>query len=194
MVDRSTQEQADGAVLLAERRASDVQDVLQALEFDRAVDAEVGAGAARQLAGELDVHGDGAVLRRRVDADDLAGDDAVAGVDRGQLADGQVAGLGLGDAQLGLEAGRVGDAGHVGALGDLLADFDRHLLEHAGHAGAHAQLVDLLAAQVVEGAQLVDAGLLGQHLGAHALLGHGHALLLELRPGARATRSAPSTA
>ena len=64
-----------------------------------------------------------------------------------QLADGQVAGLGLGDAQLGLEAGRVGDAGDVGALGHLLADFHRHLFEHAGHAGAHAELIDLLAAQ-----------------------------------------------
>ena len=31
---------------------------------------------------------------------------------------------------------------------DLLADFDRHLLEHAGHAGADAQLIDLLTAQV----------------------------------------------
>ena len=110
------------------------------------------------------------------------------------LADGQVAGLGLGDAQLGLQAGRVGDAGHVGAGGHLLADFDRHLFEHAAHAGAHPQLVDLLAAQVEEGAQLIDAGLLGQELGAHALLRDRDPLLFELRPGAQRSPTAPSTA
>ena len=47
---------------------------------------------------------------------------------------------------------------------DLLADFDRHLLEHAGHAGAHAQLIDLRAAQVEERAQLIDRRLLRQQL------------------------------
>ncbi len=58
-------EQADRALFLAERRAPDEQDVVQALEFNRAVDAEVGPRAARQLALERDVHRDRAVLRGR---------------------------------------------------------------------------------------------------------------------------------
>src|SRR4030095_13390983 len=82
-------EESDGALLLAERRPSDKQDVIQTLEFNRAVDAEVGPRAARQLALELDVHGDRAVLRGGVDTNHFAGDDAVAGVDRGNLSDGQ---------------------------------------------------------------------------------------------------------
>ena len=58
--------------------------------------------------------------------DDLALDDAVARVDFGDLADRDVLGLRLGDAQLGLQVRRVGDAREVGARRDLLADFDRH--------------------------------------------------------------------
>ena len=49
-------EQADRALLLSERRAPDKQDVIEALEFNRAVDAEVGPRTARQFALELDVH------------------------------------------------------------------------------------------------------------------------------------------
>ena len=91
-----------------------------------------------------------------IDADDLARDEAAAGIDRGDLADGQVARLRFRDAQFRLQAGRIRDAHQVGAGLHLLADFDRHLLEHAGHAGADAQLIDLLAAKVVVRAALID--------------------------------------
>jgi hypothetical protein len=49
-------EEAHRALFLAERRAPHKQDVIQALEFNRAVDAEVGPRTARQLALERDVH------------------------------------------------------------------------------------------------------------------------------------------
>ena len=124
-------EQADRALLLAEGRAADEEHVVEPLELDGAVDAQVGTRAARQLAGELDVDRDGALLRRRVDADDLAFDDAVAGVDLRALADGQVLGLRFRDPQLGLQTGRVGDTREVGARRHLLADADGNLLEHA---------------------------------------------------------------
>ena len=70
---------------------------------------------------ELDVDGDRALLRRRVDADDLALDDAVARVDLRALADGEVPRLRFRDAQFGLQPGRIGDAREVGARRDLLA-------------------------------------------------------------------------
>ena len=57
-------EEADRALFLAERRAPDKQDVIQALEFNRAVDAEVGPRTARQLALERDVDRDRAVHAR----------------------------------------------------------------------------------------------------------------------------------
>ena len=63
-------EEPDGAVLLPERRAPDVDDVVEPLELDRAVDAQVGPRARRQLAFEDDVDADRAAGRRRVDARD----------------------------------------------------------------------------------------------------------------------------
>ena len=54
-------EQADGALLLSERRPSDVENVFEPFQLDRAVHAEVGDRAARQLAGQRDVDRDGSV-------------------------------------------------------------------------------------------------------------------------------------
>ena len=48
-----------------------------------------------------------------IDPRDLAGDDAVARIDFGDLADVDVLGLGFGDAQLGLEDRRIGDTRDV---------------------------------------------------------------------------------
>src|SRR6478735_11804011 len=76
-------EEVDGAALLAEGRAADVDDVVETLEFDGAVDREVRAGALRQRAGEENVDGDRAILDGGVDAADGAGAEAVAGVDGG---------------------------------------------------------------------------------------------------------------
>ena len=90
-----------------------------------------------------DVDADRAAGRRRVDARDPALDDAVAGVDLGVLADPDVLGLRFRDPQFGLQVRRIGDAGEVGARADLCADFDRHLLQHAGHAGLDLQVVEL---------------------------------------------------
>src|SRR6185436_8623370 len=86
-------EEPDGALLLAEGRAADVQDVVQTLQLDGAVDAEVGSRTARQFAFERDVHGYCAVDGGRIDTNHLAGNDAAARVYCGDLADGEVLGL-----------------------------------------------------------------------------------------------------
>ena len=57
------------------------------------------------------------VLDRGIDARDLAGNDAVVGVDLGGLADLDVAGLGLGDLERGFELVRLHDLGEGGADG-----------------------------------------------------------------------------
>ena len=84
----------------------------------------------------------------------LAG--AVARVDRGDLAVGDVLGLGLGDADLRLELGRVGHAGEIAARLDLGADFDGQGGEHAAHGGADLERIELLVAELREGAQALD--------------------------------------
>ena len=62
-------------------------------------------------------------------------DDPVARVDGRRLADQDVLGLGLRDADDRLELVRHGHAGQVGADGDALALLDRDQLEHARDAG-----------------------------------------------------------
>src|SRR5262245_29240605 len=97
------EEETHEALLLPERGTSHEQRVLEPVELDRAVDREVRPRALRELALERDVDGDRSVLRGGVDARDLPGHDAVARVDRGGLADGDVLGLRLGDLQLRLQ-------------------------------------------------------------------------------------------
>ena len=54
----------------------------------------------------------------------------------------------------------IGDAREVRAGRDLLADVDRHQLQHAGEPGAHVQLVALPLLQLQHGPRLIDARLL----------------------------------
>ena len=82
------------------------------------------------------------------------------------LADLDVLRLRFRDLDFRLEAARVGDAGEVRARRDLLADFDRHDLQHSLEAGADLQLVALLAGELKHGARLIDERLLHGELGA----------------------------
>ena len=82
----------------------------------------------------------------------------------GLLADLNVLGLRLRDLDFRFQPRRIGDAREVRARRDLLADFDRHDLENAVHAGAHLQVVALLTGQREQGTCLVDSGLLDREL------------------------------
>src|SRR5665213_1423786 len=148
----------------------------QALDLDRAVDREVGPRTGRQLAGEIDIDLHGAVLHRRVDPGDLAIDDAVACIDLDRLADDDILGLGLGDAQLRHQVVRSRDTSEVGTRDHLLALLDRNQLQHAGDAGAHVQRVGLALAQVARTIELVQARLFGGDLGGHVVAELGDAL------------------
>ncbi len=172
-------EEAYGGVGFARDGAADVDDIGEALDFDGAVDAELGAGSLGQRAEEADIDGDSAVLSGGIDTDHTAGDEAVAGVDAGVLAEADILHLGFGDFEFGFELFGVGDFGEDGAGGDALADFDVHFLEDAIDTGADGELVDLLALEIVGGAVAFEADLLGIDLGADGIVGDGEALFLE---------------
>src|ERR1035437_6230430 len=108
-------EDTDLALLLAERGPPDVNDVVEPLELNGAIDGKIGACALRQLGGDEHVDGDGAVLHGGIDPADADGDDTVARVDLGGLANEDVLRLRLRHAHLGLEFRRVGDAREIGA-------------------------------------------------------------------------------
>src|SRR6185503_19042164 len=111
------------------------------------LDVLVDARRLGRRGGELDVDGDAAVLRGRVDADDLAGDDAVASVDRRAQAERDVLGRRLGDAQPGLKVIGHDDLGERRADRDGLADLDGDLLHDTDLAGADVERVELAAAE-----------------------------------------------
>src|SRR5947208_16431444 len=83
---RSDLEQADDALLLTERRAAHIKNVVQSLELDGPVHAQIGDGAFRKTADERDVDGSCAVDHRRIDACNASVYDAVAGGDFSLLA------------------------------------------------------------------------------------------------------------
>ena len=177
-------EQAHGAVLLTEGRAPDVDHVLEQLEPDRAVNAQVGTCAGRQRAFERDVDAHRAVQRRRVDARDPALDDAVPRVDFGGLADGDVPRLRFRNPQLRLQAHRVRHADEVRALVDLRAHFDpvtKHL-EDTVHGGLDLQILELADAQLIGRAAQVHFGFLRRELRLDAHPRHLEPPLLDRQP------------
>ena len=112
--------------------------------------------------------------------DDLALDDAVAGVDLGELPEPEVLRLRFRDPHFRLQVGRVGDANEVRARADLRAALDRHQLQHAGHAGLDPQIVELAHAELVGGPLEVDVRFLRRQLRLQPFLGHLQPLLRNL--------------
>ena len=82
-------------------RPTHINYVLEPLQLDGAIYAQVRHGSLGELAIERHVHGHGAVLHRGVLPDDMTGDHAVARIDLGSLPDLHVFGLGFGNLQLG---------------------------------------------------------------------------------------------
>src|SRR5262249_49403796 len=103
-------EEADDALLLAESWTANIDHVVQPLELDGPVHAQIRPRALRQRAVHRDIDRDSAVLHRWIDADHVAVNDAVACVDLRLLADRDVLGLRLSDLQLGLQPLLIRDA------------------------------------------------------------------------------------
>ena len=105
-----------------------------------------GRAPCGSVAFKLHVDRHGAVLDGGVDAADLALDDAVVRVDFGRLADLDVARLGFGNLERGLELVGLHDLGERDADGDVLAHLVRQVYQHAGDARANAERGLLLSA------------------------------------------------
>ena len=115
----------------AEHGPADEEDVVHPLQLDHAVDRQVRASAARQLAVERNVYRHRSVLHRRVDAGDVARMTPL----RVSMAAVWPIWTSLAcfrDAQLGLQHCGVTDPREVRAGGDALSFFERHLLQDAG--------------------------------------------------------------
>ena len=153
-------EQAHRAPRLTEGRPPDVQHVVESLDLDGAVHREIRPGAARERAAERHVHGHGAVLHRGIDADDFASRDAVPGVDGGGLSDGDVLGLGLGNAQHRLEPPGLHDARQRGAALGPLPHLERELLQNALSAGHDHHRAHPTALELIHVPETVHLGLL----------------------------------
>ena len=173
-------EEADQAVGLALGGPAHVEHVVEPLQLDRAVHRQVGPRALGQGAVEVEVDRHRAVLDRGVHPHHVRLDDAVARVDAGLLADLHVLGLGLRDADHGLELAGLGHAREVGARGDALAHLHRELLQHAVHARLELQGLHLGAPQPGRGHALLGHRALHGQLRLDGLARDGQALLLEL--------------
>ena len=66
---------SNGVVFLAEGRAADINHIIETLELDRPIDAEIGARTFGQCAVEGDVYLDRSLLDRGIDADDMTSND-----------------------------------------------------------------------------------------------------------------------
>jgi hypothetical protein len=98
-----------------------------------------GTAPCRQRPIQHYVNGARSVHYGGIDSGNVSGNDAVVRVDRGGLADLDVARLGLGDLQSGLELVELNDFGHRGSRGDVLAHLQRRgkRRERAGDAGPY---------------------------------------------------------
>ena len=113
----------------------------------------------------------------------MARNHAVVSVHLSLLANRYVFGLGLGNLDLGLEPGGIGNTRQVRPRRDALAHLHRQQLEHAVHPGAHAQLVHLSLLQIIERLELIDLRLLGGELCSLILGIDAQPLLLEFVAG-----------
>src|SRR5215213_22806 len=153
-------EQAHRAALLPERRAPDIQDVIQPFEFNRAIHAQVRPCPPGQRSGERDVHEHRAVLRGGIDARDAPFDLAVPGIDGRLEANLEVLGLRFRNPQLRLEPPGRRHTREIRTDCDALANLDRHDLQYARDACPYLEGLDLAAAQLVERPPLCDPRLL----------------------------------
>src|SRR5580698_107802 len=94
------------------------------------------------------------------------------GIDRGRLAELDVARLGFGDLQSGFQLVALNDFGNGGSHGNVLADLDRRGKgrESAGDAGMNLESGRLLVVEIEEGLGLINLGLVRRQLNLDGLL------------------------
>src|SRR6185437_7720042 len=107
------------------RGPSHVQNVLQSIQLDRSIDAEIGACTFRQCAIESDVDLHGSIDRTGIDAYHVAGNYSVTRIDRGDLPDLDVLCLRLGNVEHRLQPARLRDLREIGSGEHVLTRLER---------------------------------------------------------------------
>src|SRR4026207_1479396 len=126
---------SDSVVLLPERRATHINDVIEVFELDCSVHAEIGSRAFRQRLIEGDLDGYGPLLHCWIDARNMTIRRTIASVDYRFLFELNILRLGFSDFDLRLQLRWVRDAREIVPYLESLADLHRQLLQHAGHSG-----------------------------------------------------------
>src|SRR5580700_1339720 len=96
---RAEFEQADGAVLLPERRPAYIEHVVHPLQVDGSIHAQFRPRALGKFPGEFYVDRHRSVLYSRIDTHHCAGNQTVVSINRRKLTNLHVARLGLSDLQ-----------------------------------------------------------------------------------------------
>ena len=109
--------------------------------------------------------------------------DSIAGVDRGELADGNIRCLGFGNPQHGLEFLRTDHLGECRARDCPLPHLHRQFLQHAARTGPHHHRFHLAPLKRRNRAKPIDLGLLHVELLLHVVGQDCEPLLLDLHPG-----------
>ncbi len=167
---------------LAVRRTSDVKDVGKPLDFDRAVHAQVGAGAPGQLALQCHLDQHRTVLHVRVDPLHPTLDQVASRIYQCLLARLDLAGLRLGDSELGLESTGLCHSGQGRARLHPLPGLEREVLQHAVGAGRHLHRLHSPTLVLVDRAEPVHLLLLDLQLFVDGLLQETVTLLLGGEP------------
>src|SRR5581483_1987531 len=172
-------EQTDGAVWLAENRASDIDHIAQPFDFNGSIDTEIWHRPARQRPVQLAIHSACSVDHVWIYSDYVGRDDSVPCIYGRFLPQKDILGLRFGDLQLGLQR-RLGDLGHHSAGRHARSHLQRQFLDHALGAGPNGEIVELLLFAFPGRPQFIDLDFLGFQLGVNRVLHDVQLLLLGL--------------
>src|ERR1043165_6669950 len=153
-------EKTDRALRLTSRGTTHVEDIVQKLQFDCAVNAQVRTRALWQSSVERNIYRDCSLLHGRINSRHVTFNDAVVCVNRGALAHLHVLGLRFRNLELGFEVARLCDPREDCSGIDLLSDLSLHLLQDAIRAGLNSERAYLSAFELAQSLMLEDARLL----------------------------------
>src|ERR1039457_4422522 len=184
-------EELNRAVQLPEDRPSHEYHVVQALELDRSIHAQIRVQHARRRCvlahDQRHIHGHRTVEDRGIDARNPALYVTITRVDVRVLTNYDIFYLCFGDLQLGFQLGGLRHLAQRRAGGHLLADFHGRgkLLQYAIETGPYVQLIHLAFLQVELPTQLCHLDLGGGQLGLFGGRVDGNSLLFQLQAAAQ---------
>ena len=121
----------------------EAEDIRQALQLNRAIDAQIRPRAFGIVAVQMDIHFHVAVDSCGIDSDDLAGNDSVTRVDGSNLANRHILRLCFWNLQFGFQKPRFRNLGEDRSRNHMLSGLDRDLLNDSNGTRADLKLFNL---------------------------------------------------